>query len=254
MRGREEAAVEDRDRIVGLAGHRVAVRLTSVEAASVEIIATLDEVRDDGIVLSEIGELGSGPTLFCPWDSLKRVRERPPWLRLPHEEAEPGEELREEEYYGPGVPAALRHPPREPPFIRRPSARILERVMSIGQRRTVGEVTVALASLELFGEGLGVLRYRVSSNEESMFEGGYGIPEPELVIRDGSNRELPWSPQGSGSSDSEVDGEVEDRDLPESGDLEVEVRRLVSLVFDEEAGEEVAEESYDGPWTFSFSI
>ena len=47
---------------------------------------------------------------------------------------------------------------------------------------------------------------------------------------------------------------VEVRDLPESGELEVEVTRLVSLVFDEEAGEEVAEDSYDGPWTFSFSI
>jgi hypothetical protein len=27
------------------------------------------------------------------------------------------------------------------------------------------------------------LRYRISY-EEGMFEGGYGIPEPELVIRD----------------------------------------------------------------------
>jgi hypothetical protein len=80
----------------------------------------------------------------------------------------------------------------------------------------------------------------------------YGIPEPELVVRDESGRELPWSPRGSSSSESEADGEVEVRDLPESG--EVEVRRLVSLVFDEEAGEEVAEDSYDGPWTFSFSI
>jgi hypothetical protein len=34
----------------------------------------------------------------------------------------------------------------------------------------------------------------------------------------------------------------------------LEVRRLVSLVFDEEAGEEVAEDSYVGPWAFSFSI
>jgi hypothetical protein len=47
---------------------------------------------------------------------------------------------------------------------------------------------------------------------------------------------------------------VEIRDLPETGELEVEVARLVSLTFDEEAGEEVAEDSYDGPWTFWFSI
>ena len=75
---REEDAVEDRDRVAELVGHKVAVGLTNVEAAGVEIIATLDEVRDGGIVLSEIGELGPGPTLLCPWNSLKPVRDRPP--------------------------------------------------------------------------------------------------------------------------------------------------------------------------------
>jgi hypothetical protein len=80
----------------------------------------------------------------------------------------------------------------------------------------------------------------------------YSIPEPELVIRDGSGRELPRSPQGSSGSEREADGAVEVRDLPEEvGELEVEVTRLVSLVlFDEE----VAEDSYVGPWTFRFSI
>ena len=139
----------------------------------------------------------------------------------------------------------------EPPQGCQPSARSLERVVSIAQRRTVREVTLALASLELFGEELGVLRYRISY-EEGMFEGGYGIPEPELVIRDESGRELPWSPRGSGGSDTETDGELEVLDLPETG--EIEVVRLVSLVFDEEAGEEVATDSYEGPWTFRFSV
>jgi hypothetical protein len=105
----------------------------------------------------------------------------------------------------------------------------------IGQRRTVDDIMVALASLELFGEGVGILRYLVSY-ETGMFEVGYGIPEPELVVRDGSGRELPWSPQGAGCSKSEMDGEVEVRDVPEIGELEVEVARLVSLVFDEETG------------------
>ncbi len=77
--------MEDQDRVAGFVGHKVAVRLTSVEARGAEIVATLEEVRDDGIVLSEIGELGPGPTMFCPWDSLGRVRDRPPWLRMPHE-------------------------------------------------------------------------------------------------------------------------------------------------------------------------
>jgi hypothetical protein len=233
-------------------GAKVAAGLKIAEGQSAEIIATLDEVRDDGIVLSEISDLGSGPTLFCPWDSLKRVRDRPPWLRMPHEEPELGEEPQEEEYYElyEWREAPTEDVMPEPPQGRQPSAHILERVVSIAQRRTVGDITVVLASLELFGEGLGVLRYRISY-EEGMFEGGYGIPEPELVIRDESDRELPWSPRGSSSSESEADGEVEIRDLPETGELEVEVTRLV---FDEEVGEEVVEDSYDGPWIFSFSI
>jgi hypothetical protein len=123
----------------------------------------------------------------------------------------------------------------------------------IAQRQTVEAVTVALTSLELFGEGVGVLRYRISY-EAGMFEGGYGIPEPELVVRDSSGRELSWSPRSSSSSESDADGEVEVRDLPETGELEVEVPRLVSLVYDEESDEEVGEDSYDGPWNFRFSF
>jgi hypothetical protein len=180
---REEAAVEDRDRVVGLVGHKVAVGLTNVEAASVEILATLDEVRDDGIVLSEKDELGPGPTLFCPWDSLKRVRDRPPWLRMPHEEPDPGEAPQEQGFYELREATAEEVAPATPVERRRVSARNLERVVPIGQRRTVGDITVALASLELFREGVGVLRYLVSY-EAGMFEGGYGIPEPEFIVRD----------------------------------------------------------------------
>jgi hypothetical protein len=53
---------------------------------------------------------------------------------------------------------------------------------------------------------------------------------------------------------SEAVGEVEVRDLPETGELKVEVTRLVTLAFDEEAGEEVVEDSYDAPWIIWFSI
>jgi hypothetical protein len=65
----------DREEISGLVGHKVAARLTSVEARGVEIVATLEEVRDGGVMLlSEVGELGPGPIIFCPWDSLHRAR------------------------------------------------------------------------------------------------------------------------------------------------------------------------------------
>lgn len=242
----------DRDRVVELEGRKVAVSLNNVESSSVEIIGTLDEVRDDGVVLSEIGELGPGPTMFCPWDSLRRVRERPWWLRAPHEQ--PGaEEPQEQEFFELREISSEEAAPEPLEQRKQASARNLDRVVPIAQKRTVGEAVVALASLELFGEGLGVLRYRISY-EKGMLGGSYGVPEPELIVRDGgSGRELPWSPQGYSASDTETDGEVEVRDLPEGGELEVEVTRLASLRFDVQVGEEIEEDSYEGPWTFRFS-
>ena len=138
----------------------MAIRLNSVEARGVEIVATLEEVRHDGMVLSEVDELGPGPTILCPWDSLHRVRDRPPWLTPPHEE--PGPE-KWEAYEMQEVSAAEETMPDEPAELRmEPSARTLERVVPIAQRRSVGDITVALASSEFCGEGIGVLRWRVS--------------------------------------------------------------------------------------------
>jgi hypothetical protein len=239
-----ELAVDDRERVSRLVGHKVAVVLGS----GAGMVATLDEVRRDGVVLSEISELGPGPTMFCPWASLRRLRDGPPFFMSSQEEPESGEyyELYEHREVAPEE--------IEPePYVerRRASARNLDRVVPIAQRQTVGEVALAFTSLELFGERVGVLRYRISY-EAGMFVGD--IPMPELAVRDGSGRELPWSPQGSGSSESETDGELEVRELPETGELEVEVTRLVILAYDEEAGEEVVEDSYEGPWNFPLSI
>ena len=150
--------MDDRDRAVGLVGHKVAVNLNNVEARGVEIIGTLDEVRDDGIVLSEIGELGPGPTLFCPWDSLRRVRERPSWLRPPHEEPGPEEAQQEREFFELREVTREEAAPELPEQRRLASAQNLARVVPLGQRQMVGEITLALTSLELFGEGLGILR------------------------------------------------------------------------------------------------
>lgn len=248
MRETRELEVDDRDRAVGLAGHKVAVSLNNVEASGVKIIATLDEVREDGILLSEIGELGPGPTMFCPWDSLRRVCERPSWLMMPHEEPEEAHQAQEFFELREATPEEAVPEPPEPH--QHASARSLDRVVPIGQRQTVGEITVALTSLELFEEGLGVLRYRIS-HEGVGFE---DLPMPELVVRDGSGNVLSWSPQGTGGGTNEADGDVEVRDLPETGVIDVEVTRLVSLMFDEEAGEEVEEDACDGPWSFRFSI
>jgi hypothetical protein len=109
-----------REEISGLVGRKVAVRLNSVEARGVEMVATLDEVRDDGVILSEIGELGHGPTMFCPWESLHRVRGRPPWFTPPHEEPEEGPQSRE--FYELREASEEEIAPEPIPELRRPRA------------------------------------------------------------------------------------------------------------------------------------
>jgi hypothetical protein len=220
----QEVAV-DRERVAELVGKKVAVGLDNGEPGSVGIVAKLEEVRDDGILLSEMSELGPGPTMFYPGDSLKQYSQWMPWLGMPRERRLLGESPQEyyELYEWREKPAGERS--RGRPYLAR----------------------------TLRGRCRRVLRYRISY-EKDMFEGGYGISGPEFVIRDESGRVLPWSPWGSGSSDTESDGEVEVRGLPESEELEVEVTRLVSLVLDKEAGREVEGDSYEGPWNFRFSV
>ncbi len=60
----------DREEVSGLVGRKVAVRLNSFEARGLELVATLDEAREDGIVLSEIGKLG-------------QRRDPDPWFGIP---------------------------------------------------------------------------------------------------------------------------------------------------------------------------
>ncbi len=148
----------DREELIALVDQKVAVRLKNIEAGGSEIIATLDGVRADGIVLREVGELGPGPTVFSPWKALHRVRRRPSWLHPPQEESVLEERVPKGPW--PGESYYLRAP--VPPERRRqPSARTLERVVPVAQKRTVGDVTVANSSLDIHGQSVGVLRRRI---------------------------------------------------------------------------------------------
>lgn len=244
----------DRGEMARIVGRRVIVGLKAAGAGSTELVAKLAELRDDGIVLADVNELGPGPTVFCPWDSLRSFRNRPPWLGPPEEAEAPAEVQPNGDYYDvrESVPAAVVDP--EPPVERRrsPSARTLEHVVPIARKQTVGETTVALTSLEVHGEGLGVLWWRVSFEVEPL--AGGGIPEPEFRIRSVPGRELPWWPRGSGAGDGEADGEIEVEDLPDAGDIEVVVSRLVFREWVSERGEEEELDSYEGPWSFRFSL
>lgn len=46
----------DRERIAEFVGVKIALKLSSAEALGVELLATLDRVRDDGVVISEDDE------------------------------------------------------------------------------------------------------------------------------------------------------------------------------------------------------
>jgi len=132
--------LEDRERVAGLVGRRVEVAIGGEGGeGAAGLVAMLDEVRDGGIVLSEISELGSGPTLFCPWGSLRRVRDRLPWFAPPH--GEPGGGSQGSEYYEvyeSREPSAAEIDPETPPERREASARTLVRVVPVAQKRSVG--------------------------------------------------------------------------------------------------------------------
>jgi hypothetical protein len=137
---------------------------------------------------------------------------------------------------------------------RTPSARTLERVVPVAQKMEVGGVTVAIASLELYGDGLGMLRWQISFEEHALRGAGdTGIPEPEFEIQDDSGRTLPWSPRSAGASDGDADGQAQVEGLPDAGALEVEIPRLVTDAYGD--GEYRGDgPSYEGPWTFRFTL
>ena len=221
----------------GWIGRQTIVKLTSYKANGAEIFATLHEKNDAGITLSEIGELGPGPTMFCPWNSIRDVRLQAPESPAFYEGEEVGTLPYEE------TEEILRR-------FRPTSARNLERVVPVAQKLTVGEITVAITSLELYGEGVGVLRWQISL-EGSLLRHGrdFDLSEAWFEIWDGEGRDLPWSAQGAGGRSGEADGYVRVEELPDSGELEVEVTRLVTDSYEDEeyAGNGP---SYEGPWNF----
>lgn len=227
-------------------GEAVVVYLANAEADGVEILATLDEVDGDGIKISHIGELGPGPLMFCPWATVRRVE-----LQRPESPAPAPSETELLEY----TDGELADEP-EGAFeeSRRISAQTLERVIPVAQKQTVEGVTVALTSLELYGEGWGVLRWLASFRGSLSHLGGDpGIPEPWFEIRDDTGYTLAWLPQGAGTSDGESDGNVQVEGLPNTGELEIEVTHLVTDAY-EDGEYRGLEMLCEGPWTFRLNL
>ena len=147
----------------------------------------------------------------------------------------------------PGESYYLRAP--VPPERRRQSsARTLERVVPVAQKRTVGDATAAISSLEIHGQGVGALRWRISMGEDALSaepDFWFGTPEPEFEILADGDRSLKWSPMGGGMNDRDSDGEAEVWELPETGELRVTVTRLTADAYGPE-GDHLEEAT---PWT-----
>jgi hypothetical protein len=130
----------------------------------------------------------------------------------------------------------------------RSNALTLRKVVPIAQRREAGGITVALSALELYEGGEGILRYLISHDPKAAFEDGG--PEPEMEVRDGSGRRYGWGLEGYSGGPGETEGTLEVLDLPDSGDLEIRVVRVVRT----EPSEGAVSEAREGPWEFRLSL
>lgn len=130
----------------------------------------------------------------------------------------------------------------------RGNANTLRQVVPIAQSREVGGITVALSALELYEDGGGILRYLISYDPQTVFEDG-GL-EPEIEARDGSGNSYGWGLDGYSGGDGEEEGTLEMYDLPDSGELEIRVARVVST----EPPDGAVSESREGPWNFHISL
>lgn len=188
-------------------GQGVVVRLASIEARGVEIPATLDEIRDDGVALSQIGELGPGPITFCPWDSVGGIHPR---SAPPHDRMLEGATRGESETI--------------PEGFRGTSVRTLQRVVPVVQKASVGSITVALDSVERHEGGDGVLRFLISSDTEYL-----GMPEPEVSVRDVSGHSYRVLSNRASSSGDETEVSMHALGLPEPAELEADDLHLTEI-------------------------
>lgn len=129
------------------------------------------------------------------------------------------------------------------------TAQTLRRVVPIAAKESVGGVTVALTSLEVYQGGNGILRYLLSLDTRSRrrFE---TLPGPHLEIEDEAGRTLPVELLEDSASERTSSGLFQVAELPEAGKLTVRVRRIAGSkrFFD------IGDFAWDGPWIFEFRI
>lgn len=139
----------------------------------------------------------------------------------------------------------------------KPTATTLRRVVPVAQKRHASGLTIALSFLEIHEGGNGFLRLLMRQDRPTRRR-ALELPRLELCVRDGSGRTLGTTEDSSGSSMGPGYATLASHAtllvfcLPESGDVHVEVARVVDAGVPGQPRE--TELSWEGPWTFRFSV
>lgn len=126
---------------------------------------------------------------------------------------------------------------QEPPGHWHPTAKSLQRVVPVAQKRKASGLTVALSFLEIHEEGNGFLRFLMRQDRPTRWR-ALTIPRLEVRTRDDSGRLLETQEDGGGSSMQSSYATLESNasilvfGLPESGYIDVELLRVVNLKMD----------------------
>ena len=146
---------------------------------------------------------------------------------------------------------------QEPTERWKPAATTLRRVVPVAQKRHASGLTVALSYLEIHEGGNGFLRFLMRQDRPTRRR-ALTSPGLELRVRDGSGRPLETREDGGGSSMESSYATLASHasllvfGLPDSGDIKVEVLRVVEL--DEYGRTREEGPSWEGPWTFRFRV
>ena len=133
----------------------------------------------------------------------------------------------------------------------------LRRVVPVAQKRHASGLTVALSFLEIHEGGNGFVRF-LMCQERPTRRRVLTSPGLEIRVRDGSGRPLETREDSSGSSMGSSYATLASQatllifGLPDSGDVEVEVVRIVELDMFGYPREEGP--TWEGPWTFRFRV
>ena len=149
-------------------------------------------------------------------------------------------------------------PEREEPTEHwKPAATTLRRVVPVAQKRHASGLTVALSFLEIHEGGNGFLRFLMRQDRPTRRR-ALTTSRLELRVSDGSGRPLETLEDGSSSSMGPSYATLASHasllvfGLPDSGDVEVEVARVVGL--DMSGRPHETELPWEGPWVFRFRV